>query len=326
MNSRELRAGPIVPLVMVTLAIAGCSIISGAVRKCLQDPTCAVPRPEPSPSPTPTPVPTPTPEPFPTPSPEPICEIPEGITCEQPIGEGNFWRQVDGAIRTVRSARPDWFGPSPLGDDSVQIRAKDGSKLEQNNPAWHFVDAVIEELLTRGLCARREGEEIAVARPETGIYEAYHVVIQAPPLAPRTAYGQGMFKAWCRVQTVPSDPPTSSPLVCPDVVKFRLHDKGDRPKGRLVDATPISGPDEEFCARMGFLDPDGSGQSFCPLGQEGSLQRSQCESLNGPYIWTLDGVVQDDLVDGNQLQVALHGLGIAKICARNGACSEIEIR
>ena len=291
-----------------------------------------VPVPTPSPSPTPSPEPSASPTPVPIPSATPTpCAPPdlETNTCLAPGAsgaprDGRRVAEVDAAQRAVQTRYPGRFGPSPRGDASFRINDPlTGRPLPQNDPAWWYVDAVIAELQSSGLCARREGEEIAVADPESGAYENYAAVIQN--LGPRTSYGAGMYRAWCRVGA-PSPPPVAAcPLEAPPIARFRLHvsSASTFPRGRRVDATPVAAG-EAWCASQGFLDPDGSGQGFCPYGQEGAgdAQRRACETREGPYQWS---VAADDR---NPLQawVAANYSGTVRVCAATGACSEVEVR
>jgi hypothetical protein len=309
--------------------------LSGCAWLLDQIPQPPVPSPTPSPVPSPTPSPGPTPEPSPSPTP---CAPPdlETNTCLAPGAsgaprDGRRVAEVDAAQRAVQTRYPGRFGPSPRGDASFRINDPlTGLPLPQDDPALWYLDAVIAELQAGGLCARREGEEIAVADPESGAYENYAAVIQN--LGPRTSYGAGMYRAWCRV-VAPSPPPVAScPLEAPAVAKFRLHvsSASTFPRGRRVDATPVAAG-EAWCASQGFLDPDGSGQGWCPYGAEGGAQELACQAREGPYRWSqrettvwLDLPADDDNV--LQAWIAANYSGTVRVCAATGACSEVDVR
>lgn len=86
----------------------------------------------------------------------------------------------------------------------------------------------------------------------------------------------------------PSPSPTSSPLLCPSNAPplARIILEGRKLADLIVDATPKGGPDEAWCLSQGFTDPDGSGQSFCPYGPEGSVTRLACEKAKDPWVWS----------------------------------------
>jgi hypothetical protein len=67
----------------------------------------------------------------------------------------------------------------------------------------------------------------------------------------------------------------------------------------IVDATPQT-CNAQWCGDNGF-----PGQICCPMGQEGTSQRSVCEQLFAPYTWYLNGTLCTDQCwnnNGNNLQ------------------------
>jgi len=133
----------------------------------------------------------------------------------------------------------------------------------------------------------------------------------------------------------PGPAPTACPPEAPTLAKYRLHvsARGTYPRGRRGDATPVA-YGEDWCFSQGFLDPDGSGQGFCPYGQEGSgqAQREACEVREGPHKWSFRPEGFFDFLpierSENPLQawVASDARGTIRVCAGNGHCTEADVR
>jgi hypothetical protein len=101
------------------------------------------------------------------------------------------------------------------------------------------------------------------------------------------------------------------------------------PRGRRLDATPVV-RSEEWCLAQGFVDPDGSGQTWCPYGPEGSGQERACQELQGPFKWSQrETTIWLDLPadDRNPLQawVQKDYAGTVRVCAATGACTEVVL-
>ena len=104
----------------------------------------------------------------------------------------------------------------------------------------------------------------------------------------------------------------------------------------VLDATPLVGPDAEFCRRIGYTD----GRSYCPVRPEGHPERQACETARvgrasdsgrpGPT-WSANGK-RCDGPDGaasclnhpdNQYLAFAYGAGVFRACAASGVCGEI---
>ena len=115
-----------------------------------------------------------------------------------------------------------------------------------------------------------------------------------------------------------------------------LSSQGDR---RVLDATPLVGPDAAYCSQVGYTD----GRLFCPVRPEGDPERTACEALRvgrasdtgrtGPT-WTADGRSCQGGLAGtsclnhpeNQYLVFAYGTGTFRACVSGGACGEVAIR
>ena len=127
----------------------------------------------------------------------------------------------------------------------------------------------------------------------------------------------------------PEPPPVSR-------INVKLH--GQQSDRALLDATPLVGPDAEYCQRIGFTD----GRSFCPVRPEGSPERSACEeyvtgraadtgragptwSANGRPCNGPDGGGSCSNHPGNQYLAYAYGAGRFRACAASGVCGEIAL-
>jgi hypothetical protein len=114
-------------------------------------------------------------------------------------------------------------------------------------------------------------------------------------------------------------------------IKVTIHLRGS--EFWTVDSTPLVGPDESYCAEIGFTD----GRSFCPVRPEGSPERVACEAYavgtasdtgragptwtrNGDYCTGPSGGCENS--PDNQYQVRAYLSGTYRACAANGVCGE----
>lgn len=106
----------------------------------------------------------------------------------------------------------------------------------------------------------------------------------------------------------------------------------------LLDATPLVGPNADYCRAIGFTD----GRSFCAVRQEGSSERTACEAAlvgtaadtgrPGPT-WSVDGRRCDGTGErascvnhpSNQYLVYAFGAGTFQACGANGACGQTTL-
>jgi hypothetical protein len=119
----------------------------------------------------------------------------------------------------------------------------------------------------------------------------------------------------------------------PELLKINVavHIRG--PNAWILDATPLVGPDPEYCAEIGFTD----GRANCPVRPEGHPERQACEAWlvgeaadtgrAGPT-WRRDGSFCSGGTSGcendpdNQYLVRARAAGLYTACAGNGICGE----
>ena len=146
------------------------------------------------------------------------------------------------------------------------------------------------------------------------------------PASPGGGGGSGGGSAEC------GDP------VPPPIATMALKVQGGSAARRLLDSTPLVGPDIAYCKRIGYTD----GRAYCPVRPEGSPERVSCEALRvgratdtgrtGPT-WTVDGRPCDgsggtaSCVNhpANQFQVYASGSGTFRACAAGGACGTLRV-
>jgi hypothetical protein len=103
-----------------------------------------------------------------------------------------------------------------------------------------------------------------------------------------------------------------------------------------LDATPLVGPDAQYCKTIGFTD----GRLFCAVRPEGNPQRSACELYAvgrakdtrraGPT-WSLDGQFCVGSASGcenhpdNQYLLLAYRSGSYRACAENDVCGEVTV-
>jgi len=138
-------------------------------------------------------------------------------------------------------------------------------------------------------------------------------------------------------EATPTPPPSASgcgnPLP-PDLARInsKVHIRGA--SKWTLDSTPIVGPDQAFCRKIGYTD----GRLFCPVRTEGASDRVACEEYvvgrakdtgrPGPT-WYRDGRLCTGMASGcenhedNQFALYVYAGGVYQPCARNGICGQV---
>ena len=119
-------------------------------------------------------------------------------------------------------------------------------------------------------------------------------------------------------------------------INVKLH--GQQADRAILDATPLVGPDAEYCRKVGFTD----GRSFCAVRPEGDPERQACEAARvgraedtGRYgpTWSANGKPCEGPDGGtaclnhpdNQYLAFAYGAGTFRACAASGVCGEIAL-
>jgi len=119
----------------------------------------------------------------------------------------------------------------------------------------------------------------------------------------------------------------------PSLTRVKVTVLNAQPTQRILDATPLVGPDGAYCRLIGYTD----GRLYCPLRPDGHPERSACEALQvgratdtgriGPT-WTVEGrpclgktgpascLNHPD----NQFLVVTYGAGTYQACIDGGIC------
>jgi hypothetical protein len=111
-----------------------------------------------------------------------------------------------------------------------------------------------------------------------------------------------------------------------------------QPTHKVLDATPLVGPDVSYCRAIGYAD----GRSFCPVRPDGHPEREACEALRvgrasdtgrlGPT-WSADGrpcqgaETRASCLNhpDNQYLVYAYGSGTFRACVTGGVCGEVVV-
>lgn len=138
----------------------------------------------------------------------------------------------------------------------------------------------------------------------------------------------------------PTPDPTPTPIATscdplpPPIRNLKLRIQAKNREYWDVDATPLVGPNAQYCRQIGFTD----GRSICSVRPEGDPQRAECEAyavgiaedtgVLGPT-WTRNGEFctgpESECAHepNNLFQVRVYTGGLIKACADNKACGEI---
>jgi hypothetical protein len=130
-------------------------------------------------------------------------------------------------------------------------------------------------------------------------------------------------------------PVTSCSPLPPPISRFKVKIQSKDRHFWDIDATPLVGPNGDYCASIGFTD----GRTICPVRPEGDPLREECElyavgiaedtGQPGPT-WTRDGEFcmgqktdsQCEHEPNNVFQLRIYMGGTIKACAENKACGE----
>jgi hypothetical protein len=124
----------------------------------------------------------------------------------------------------------------------------------------------------------------------------------------------------------------------PPVSRFNVKVHSRQADRVVLDATPLVGPDAEYCRKIGFPD-----RTVCPVRPEGDPERQACEAAQvgraddtGRYgpTWSANGGPCDGTDHGgascanhsdNQYLAFAYGAGVFRACAASGVCGQIRL-
>jgi hypothetical protein len=251
---------------------------------------------------------------------------------------GQLYDQVVAAIARVVAKRPQFFD---LKDEAYPPGSGDYKVLDRDG----YLDNVVIELMAAGLCAQRDPDdynyERIMVKSDNTASEEYDIISGAGYIrqnggAYRTTCSPAAFPLPRNEEVPPAGSGCGRPY--PTITRFRIwvHLQGNDID--VLDTTPLVGPDQQYCASVGFTD----GRSFCAVRQEGNPERVPCENwavgnaqdngrpgptwrnTNNQFCTGIDSGCENHPV--NQYALNVLKAGTYSSCARNGACGYIEVK
>ena len=125
----------------------------------------------------------------------------------------------------------------------------------------------------------------------------------------------------------------------PTITRVKVSVLNTQPTQRVLNATPLVGPDGAYCRLIGYTD----GRLYCPVRPDGHPERDACEALQvgraadtgriGPT-WTAGGRPCLGRTGGisclnhpeNQFLVITYGTGTFQACIDGGICQRFVVR
>ena len=131
---------------------------------------------------------------------------------------------------------------------------------------------------------------------------------------------------------------TCNDPVPPQISRVNVKVLSTRPSRVILDATPLVGPNGDYCAQIGYTD----GRSFCAVRPPGHPERAACEALRvgsasdtgrvGPT-WSAGGQgcrgeagsTSCENHPDNQYLVFAWGSGRVRACVAGGTCGQVVL-
>jgi hypothetical protein len=206
-----------------------------------------------------------------------------------------------------------------------------------------FAEGLVFNLRAAGLCSERDGDDALLetikVKNASDFSEDFDVLLSSGHMR----RGAGAYRQTCNPSSFPVERSADSPPIgsgClkpypPPVtrIKCEVHMKGS--EYYTLDATPMVGPNIEYCASVGFPD-----RSICPIRTEDAPDRTACEQWRvgkakdtgrpGPTWTKADGSYCTGPASGcsnhpdNQFQLWTYGKGSWVATAENGAYCTIS--
>ncbi len=242
---------------------------------------------------------------------------------------------VIAAMDQLLRQKPQLFDKSdanPPGSDNYRVLDKDA-----------YLDGMIANLQAAGLCAQRDPDDYNLeqlqVKNENGFSENFDVLLGVGYMW----HNGASYRATCVPSSFPVERSAELPAIgsgCgrpypPPLHHITVGVHLARGSFDVLDATPIVGPDADYCAAIGFTD----GRTMCPVRTEGSPERAACEAWRvgkaedteraGPT-WRRNGhlCAQGGCENepSNQYLLIAIDAGLYTACAENGICGELRVK
>jgi hypothetical protein len=197
----------------------------------------------------------------------------EVFDCEREPA-GRLFDLVYAAIDRLVHEKPQLFD---LQDEAFPPGSGDYKVVDPDG----YLDGVVTNLIRMGLCASRDPDDYnyqrILVKRDNGFSEEYDVLAGSGYIR-RNA---GSYLSTCTPATFPIPrttevPPAGSGCGRPypriSRIFVKIHFQGNDTD--VLDATPQVGPDQMYCASVGFTD----GRSYCAVRHEGNPERKPCEN------------------------------------------------
>jgi hypothetical protein len=289
-----------------------------------------------------TPITTPiTTQPGPTPTPTPAnagCALGPGTSnADCSFAASELHDLVDTAIDMLVDEKPqllDLGAQSPAGSGQYRVVDVEG-----------YLDTLVANLRRLSACAERDadsgGQRRVLVKTSNDFSEGYDPISSSGFMRrARNGYAKTCSPAAFPFARTADMPPIGSGCGVPyppPISRFNCKEHLRAPEFYTVDATPIVGPNSEYCARVGFTD----GRSLCPVRAEGWEDREACENWrvgrardtgrHGPTWTRSDGGACTGPESNcsndpdNQYQVRVYTSGVVKATAENGADCTLQV-
>ena len=245
--------------------------------------------------------------------------------------------EVETAQEYLVQQRPQIFDLNdeyPSGSGAYMIKDRDA-----------YLDGLVANLRKMGLCAERDADDALQqtvrVKNANDFSEDYDVILSTGHMRK----GYGLYTQTCTPAAFPVERSADAPPIgsgCgrpypPPVTRFQCKEHMANSQYRVLDSTPLVGPDIPYCASIGFTD----GRSICSVRPEGAEDRVACENWRvgkakdtgqpGPT-WTRgDGTFCTGPESGceripeNQYQIfAYQSSGTYVVSAENGASCTVR--
>jgi hypothetical protein len=318
-------ARPAGPLLAATTALAISSALS----------SCGGGGPQARPTPIPTIAPSPTPTPVASSCALGMGSIETSCGVEDAAQLGSY---IEAALDMLEQEKPQLL--------DLTTESYPNSGLYRVVDTEGYLDTIVDNLRRQLVCAERDGDSIGLRRIVVKDTNAFSEVFDVLSDNNFMRRGAAAYRQTCSPASFPIDrsnpdvPPAGSGCgrpYPPPISRFNCKVHLAAPEYYTGDATPIIGPNIDYCSQVGFTD----GRSLCPVRAEGYEDRIPCEnwrvgraSDTGRYgpTWTrLDGAACTGVTSNcendpdNQYQIRVFTSGTVKARATNGADCTLQV-